>query len=64
MEYYTVITRNEIGSFVKIWMDLDSVIQSEVRKEKSKYHILMHICVIHKNGIYDPVCKAELETQI
>ena len=35
MEYYTVITRNEIGSFVKIWMDLDSVIQSEVRKRRA-----------------------------
>ena len=34
------------------------------QKEKSKYHILMHICVIYKNGIDDPVCKAELETQI
>ena len=34
MEYYTVITKNEIGSFVKIWMDLESVIQSEVRKRR------------------------------
>ena len=30
-----------------MWMDLDSVIQSEVsQKEKSKYYILMHICGI------------------
>ena len=47
MEYYSTIKRNEIGSFVEMWMGLESVIQSEVsQKEKNKYHILMHICVI------------------
>ena len=40
MEYYSAIKRNEIGSFVEMWMDLESAIQSEVsQKEKSKYHI-------------------------
>ena len=44
MEYYSAIKRNEIGSFVEIWMDLETVIQSEVsQKEKNKYCILMHI---------------------
>ena len=44
MEYYSAIKRNEIGSFVETWMDLETVIQSEVsQKEKNKY-ILMHIC--------------------
>ena len=47
MEYYWAIKRNEIGSFVEMWMDLESVIESEVsQKEKSKYHILTHICGI------------------
>ena len=47
VEYYSAITRNEIGSFVEIWMDPESVIQSEVsQKERNKYHILMHICGI------------------
>ena len=46
MEYYSAIKRNEIGSFIEMWMDLESVIQSEVsQKEKNKY-ILMHICGI------------------
>ena len=35
MEYYSVIKRNEIGSFVETWMDLETVIQSEVRDRKS-----------------------------
>ena len=45
MEYYSAIERNEIGSFVEPWMDLETVIQSEVsQKEKNKYRILMHVC--------------------
>ena len=45
MEYYSAIYRNEIWSFVEIWMNLETVIQSEVsQKEKNKYRILMHIC--------------------
>ena len=45
MQYYSAIKRNEIGSFVETWMDLEAVIQSEVsQKEKNKYHILTHIC--------------------
>ena len=39
--------RNEIGSFVQMWMDTESVLQSEVsQKEKNKYRILMHVCGI------------------
>ena len=44
MEYYSAIKRNEIELFVVRWMDLDSVIQSEVsQKEKNKYRMLTHI---------------------
>ena len=35
MEYYSAIKRNEIGSFVETWMNLETVIQSEVRKKKT-----------------------------
>ena len=35
------IKRNEIGSFVETWMDLETVIQTEVsQKEKNKYCLL------------------------
>ena len=36
MEYYSAIKRNEIGSFVETWMDLKTVIQSEVKSEREK----------------------------
>uniref|UniRef100_A0A8C9ATZ5 DUF1725 domain-containing protein n=1 Tax=Phocoena sinus TaxID=42100 RepID=A0A8C9ATZ5_PHOSS len=45
MEYYSAIKRKKIGSFVEMWRDLETVIQSEVsQKEKNKYCILTHIC--------------------
>ena len=44
---YSTIKSNKIGSFVEMWMDLESVIQSEVsQKEKNKYCILTFICEI------------------
>ena len=44
MEYYSAIKRNETELFVVRWMDLESVIQSEVnQKQKNKYHMLTHI---------------------
>ena len=47
VEYYSAIKRNEIGPFVETWMDLQSVIQSEVsQKDKNKYRILTHVCRI------------------
>ena len=44
LEYYLAIKRNETGSSVVMWVELGSVIQSEVnQKEKDKYCILTHI---------------------
>ena len=41
MEYYSAIKRNVIELFVARWMELESVIQSEVsQKEKNKYSML------------------------
>ena len=36
MEYYSAVKRNEIGSFLETWMDLESVIQSEVSQKEKK----------------------------
>ena len=51
MGYYLTVKRDEIGSFVVMWMNTESVIQSKVsQKEKNKYHTLIHIYGIYKNG--------------
>ena len=44
MEYYSAIKRNKIELFVVRWMDLESVIQSEVsQKEKNRYRTLAYM---------------------
>ena len=44
MEYYSAIKRSECESVELRWMNLESVIQSEVsQKEKNKYRLLRHI---------------------
>ena len=50
MEYYSAINRNKSELFVVRWIDLKTVIQSEVsQKEKNKYHhMLTHIYGIKK----------------
>ena len=41
MEYYSAIKKNEIMPFATTWIDLASIIQSEVsQKEKNKYLML------------------------
>ena len=50
MEYYSAIKRNETGSFVAMWMHLETLIQSAVsQKDKNKYHVSAHICGTSKN---------------
>ena len=33
IEYYSAIEKNKIGSFIEIWVDLESVIQSEISQK-------------------------------
>ena len=44
MEYYSAIKKNVFESVLMKWMNLELIIQSEVRqKEKYQYSILTHI---------------------
>ena len=53
MEYYSAIKRNDIELFVVRWMDVESVIQSEVsQKQKNKYRMLTHIYGIYKKKLF------------
>ena len=46
------------------WMDLESVIQSEVsQKEKNKYHMLPHIYEILKSSSDETSGTARIKTQ-
>ena len=65
MEYYSIIRRSETESVEVMWMNLESVIQSEVsQKKKNKYCTLTHIYGIWKNDTYEPICRTRIETQM
>ena len=36
MKYYSAFKRDEIGSFVEMWMDLQTATQNEVKSEREK----------------------------
>ena len=56
--------KNQTGSSIEVWMDLELVTQSEVRqKTRNMYHMLTHKCGILKNGTDEPISKAEIEMQ-
>ena len=47
MEYYSAIKKNEILPFTAMWMDLETVMLSEVSQtEKEKYPMISLICGI------------------
>ena len=43
MEYYSALKMNEIVPLAETWIDLETVIQSEVRKRKTKSYINAHM---------------------
>ena len=48
MECYLAIKSNKNGSFVEIWMDIETFIQSEVRKRKTNTVYLCLSAKIHR----------------
>ena len=66
MEYYSAIKRNKIELFVVRWMDLESVIHSEIsQEEKNKYRMLTHIYGIlgEKKVSEEPRGRTGIKTQ-
>ena len=65
MGYYSVIKRNASDSVLMRWMNLEPIMQSEVSQiEKTKYHILIHIYIISKDGTDERICRAAMKTQM
>lgn len=47
LDYYSAIKKNEILPFAATWMDLETLILSEVsQSEKHQYHMISLICGI------------------
>ena len=57
--------KNESDLVLLWWMNLEPVIENEAsQKEKNKYHVLMHIYGIQKNGTNEPLGGEGMEMQI
>ena len=46
MEYYSAIKKNEVSPFIATWMDLESVILSEVSQTEKEKYMTSLICGI------------------
>ena len=65
MEYYSTVKTNTFELVLMRWMNLESIIQSEVgQKEKHKYCILMRTNGILKDHNDGPICRAAYRTQM
>ena len=53
MEYYSAIQKNKIMSFAATWLELETLILSEVRKKKTNiiYHLYLESNIWHKGNI-------------
>ena len=55
--------RNTFESVLMRYMNVEPTIQNELsQKKKDKYHILMHIYRIQKNGTEEFIYRAAMET--
>ena len=64
MDYYSAIKRNTFESVLLRRMNLEPIIHSEVnQKQKDKYHVLMHIYEIQKDGSEECINRAAMEIQ-
>ena len=44
VEYYVATRKNEIWPFVATWMELESVMLSEISNEKDRYRMFSLLC--------------------
>ena len=59
MEYYSAIKKNKVMPFAAPWMELESLIPSEVRKRKT--YDTTYICSL-KYGTDEPIYRIETDS--
>ena len=61
MEYYSPVKGNKAGSFVEMWIDLESVIQSKVNTEREKQILYINVYMWNlEKGTDEPTCRAAI----
>ena len=63
MEYYLAIKKNEIMPFAATWMDLEIIIQREVRERQTSCGIA-YMWNLNKKYRNELICRTETDSQI
>ena len=62
--FYSARKKNEIMPLAAIWMDLETVILSEVSQTEKRQISYDNTCMYNlKNGTNEPIYKTEIESQ-
>ena len=59
-----IIKKNKIMPFAATWMDLQIIMLGEISQRKDKYHMILLIYGILKNGTNELIYKTEIESQM
>ena len=62
MEYYSAIKKKEIMPFAATWMDLETIMQSEVSERQTSYDITYMWNLKKKKDINELICRTEIES--
>ena len=46
IESYSAIKKNAVGSFVELWMDLETTMQSGINQKEENISYIMNVCGI------------------
>ena len=63
MEYYSAIKKNEIPAFLATWMDLETIMLSEVSHTMRHQHQMLSLTWNLKKGHNELLCRADTDSQ-
>ena len=62
--YYSAIKNNELMPFTATWTELEMIIQSEVRQQKTKSYDIAYLWNLKQYGANELIYKIEIESQM
>ena len=64
MEYYSAIKKNKIPAFLATWMDLETIMLSEVSHTMRHQHQMLSLtCGKKKKGQTERLCRTDADSQ-
>ena len=65
MDYYSAIKKNGIMPFATAWMDLDIIVQNEVKSDRGGEILLdiFYMWTLRRNDTNELICKTERDSR-